>query len=473
MTDLTQGIGFNIPNSYEELVNQFSDSKNDKLQQIAQVLAIGQMTHTALMNVKGYRNMLDSIGKTIFDPFKADLESNVINPLKNVMGSLPISEGQSSLSLSDFADMLKNAPSRIGQMIKAKISQAKQFVKDKIDSFTKSGDENVFNDFSINGEEPIIPFQGKDQLMSGIKQMATKLKISDNIVNDLNDVISQRVEDIPQVVKSQLKQFGISDEMLSNSVSENINARSLSSLVEAKNNIAKFADPFESESLPSSNLAKSYRASKLLSKLQENPEESGFLRGDSIIARVKNEASSQINRLSSQYRTTIQEGIDESPILRGAQTSVSQIEAKVSEFKNIITNPSEIESAIRTNISEISPLKPLSSITQEFENIGSINLQNTLSNTIKNTILSPGLAGEISSGQLSVDNVVNKTASVLSKVKDGLTKADIDTSELDESPLGPFIEVGLALATIGTSIAGLFEKKPQGPIIAQGEQYGV
>ena len=74
---------------------------------------------------------------------------------------------------------------------------------------------------------------------------------------------------------------------------------------------------------------------------------------------------------------------------------------------------------------------------------------------------------------LGNDTNVVKTTSRLQKVKNELEKGDEDTSELDETGVGDIINIGLGLATIGTLIAGLFDKPKAQPTVVSGEQLGV
>lgn len=450
MTDTAQGPGFELP-TYDELTKQLSESGNDKLMKVSQVLMTAQMTHQILSNFKGYKDMVDDLSKSVFDPVKNEMVKGV-QKVNEVAGKFAGGNG-SSIAPEDLLTMAKNPKAAI----KAKMIEATDAGKAKFKALRKQAQEQL--DDAMEGKVP--QFKNTDELFEGASNMAKKLDISDRIVNDFKDVIQNRFDQIPADMKQQLRDMGITDDELKSVVSGQGN-KDLTQIVRQRMGNMKYDDPFETGELdiPEEYLGKIYRANKFLAKLRTPASEGGGLQGDSTIARLTGQGKSFIAKAKAQAQEQLDELVDQPEIKAG-----KRLQVKLNARSRKMQEQSEIEAAQEKEFPE--PARPTlqKPNVQEFEDIPEINLQaNASQNTTKSML---------SEENLGNDSNVAKTTNNLQKVKNGLEKADEDTSELDETGVGDIINLGLGVATLGTMIAGLFEKPKPQPVVVSGEQLGV
>ena len=451
MSDVSSGPGFEVPD-YDSIVKNLEQSGNDKLVKVSQILAEAQMTHQVLSNFKGYRDAVDSLSKAVFDPVKNEMVKGA-EKVNEVVGKFTGGNG-SSVAPEDLLKIAKNPKGAI----KAKVTEYTEQGKTKLQSIKKTAQEGL--DDLTEGKVP--QFANKDALMKGASDFAEKAGISDKIVKDFQDVVNQRFESIPADMRMQLKDMGITDDELRSVVSGQSN-KDLTAIVKEKMGNMKFDDPFESGELdiPEEYLGKIYRANKFLSKLKTPSVDSGSLPGDSTIARATGTGKTAVKALKQQAQDQLDELTEQPEVVVG-----KKLQAKLTARSRKLQQKSEIEKANEQEFPE--PTQPTVSKpnVQEFEDIPEINLQAEASqNTTKSMLTTEENLGN--------DTNVVKTTSRLQKVKNELEKGDEDTSELDETGVGDIINIGLGLATIGTLIAGLFDKPKAQPTVVSGEQLGV
>lgn len=456
MSDISSGPGFEYPN-YDDLVKQFGQSDNDKLVKVSEILAQAQMTHQALSNFDSYKNAIDTLSKSVFDPIKNQMV-NVNQKVNDVAGKF-VGSGDNSI---DFSDLLTNAKNPKA-FLKAKLSEGNTLVKNKLQDIKKQGN-NAIDDIK-SGKVPDLPtqFASKEDLLQGAKSIAQKAGISDKIVNDLQDVINQRFDSIPDSIKFQLRDMGISDDEIRQVVSGASNTN-LTDIVQSKFKNIKYNDPFQSDELdiPQEYLGKIYRANKLLEKLRTPATEGGGLQGDSTIARLTNTGKTAINNIKNKTMAELEDLKNQPELVTG-----KRLQAKLTARAN-----KELRAQIeqKANEEEFPPVpKPTIKTPniQEFNDIPEINMQNTASADAFKSLIN----GETISNDEDVVNTVNK----LQKAKNIISKLGEEGAEgLDETPgIGDLIGAGLGIASIGTMIAGLFEpSKPQTTIVS-GDQLGV
>jgi hypothetical protein len=455
MTDITQGPGaFEVP-TYDDLVKQLGDSNNDKLVKVSQILAETQMTHQILNNFKGYRDTMDVLSKSIFDPVKNEMV-NIGQKAGDVIGRLP--SGGTSITPEEILKTVKNPSSAI----KAKMTQVKQDVKSKLDDVKKTG-KDVLDDFVEGEAKPQI-----NKLVANAQELAKKANISDKIVQDFQDVVEQRFNSIPDSLKVELRNMGITDDELRSVVSNSADPN-LAGLVKSKLGASsvRYDDPFTSDELdiPQEYLGKLYRANKLLSKLKEPSLDTGMLSGDSSIARAMGQTKSALKTVKGKLTSEVDQ-LTDSVEVKPASRLATKIKGRLSkkaQAQEQQTKPvSEIEPADdEFTIPQIIRKAP---IIQEYKDIDF--------NTIPEIDLEGGLSKSVSD-IITTDDDVTQTISKLTKAKNILSKATEDTTELDESGFGDVINAGLGIASIATLIAGLFEKPKQQTTIGDAEQLGV
>lgn len=450
MSNTESSIGYEVPN-YDEVLKNLQDSGNDKLVKVSQILAEAQMTHQVLSNFKGYRDAFDSLSKSVFDPVKNEMVKGV-EKVNDIVGKIPGPNG-TSVSPGDLLSMAKNPKAAI----KGKLSEFTDAGKAKLRDLKKTASDTV-NDLK-EGKTP--QFAGKEDLVEGVKGLAKKANISDKIVNDFQDVVNQRFNDIPADMKQQLRDMGISDDELRSVVSGQGNT-DLTGLVKSKLSQAKYDDPFASDELdmPQEYLGKLYRANKMLAKLRQPPEESGGMSGDSTIARLTGTGKTAIKQARQQAQDQLDELTQQPEIVTG-----KKLAAKLGAKSRKIQQQTEMEQANEQEFPEVPRPTAARPNVQEFNDIPEINFQNQASQNLTKSMID----GENTSN----DTDVTKTVSKLQKVKESLEEGDEDTFELDDTPIGDIVNIGMGLATIGTLIGGLFEKSNPGPTVVSGEQLGV
>jgi len=451
MSDVSSGPGFEVPD-YDSIVKNLEQSGNDKLVKVSQILAEAQMTHQVLTGFKGYRDAMDSLSKSVFDPFKNEMVKGA-EKVNEVVGKFTGANG-SSVAPEDLLKIAKNPKAAL----KTKLTEVTEQGKAKLQSIKKTAQEGL--DDLTEGKVP--QFTDKESLLEGASNFAGKANISDKIVQDFNDIINERFNAIPASMRQQLKDMGISDDELKSVVSGQSN-KDLTAIVKEKMGNMKFDDPFESGELdiPEEYLGKLYRANKFLSKLKAPNVETGGLQGDSTIARLSGTGKTALKAAKAQAQEQLDELTEQPEVVIGKRLS-----AKLAARSRKLQQKAEIEKANEQEFPE--PQRPTVSKpnVQQFEDIPEINLQAEASqNTTKSMLTTEENLGN--------DTNVVKTTSKLQKVKDALEKGDEDTSELDETGVGDIVNIGLGLATIGTLIAGLFEKSKPQPVVVSGEQLGV
>lgn len=450
MSDIAQGPGFELP-TYDDLTRQLDQSGNDKLTKVSQVLMTAQMSHQILSNFKPYKDMVDNLSKSVFDPVKNEMVKGA-EKLNEVAGKFSGGNG-SSIAPEDLLQMAKNPKGAL----RAKMTQATEQGKSKLKELRKQAQDSV--DDTLDGKVP--QFASKEQLIAGAEDMAKRFDISDKIVSDFKDVVQNKFDAIPSDMKQQLRDMGISDDELKSVVSGQGN-KDLTQIVKQKVSNMKYTDPFDSGELdiPEEYLGKLYRANKLLAKLRTPASESGGLQGDSTIARLTGQGKTFITKAKAQAQSEIDDLMQQPEIKVG-----KRLQTKLSSRSRKMQEQSEIDSAREQEFPD--PIRPTiqKPNIQEFENLPEINLQANASQNSTNSMLNDENVG--------TDQDVAQTTSKLQKVKNALEKGDEDTAELDETGLGDIINLGLGFATIGTMIAGLFDKPKPQPLVVSGEQLGV
>jgi len=451
MSDVSAGPGFEIPD-YDSIVKNLEQSGNDKLVKVSQILAEAQMTHQVLSNFKGYRDAVDALGKSVFDPVKNEMVKGA-EKVNEVVGKFTGGNG-SSLAPEDLLKMAKNPKASL----RAKLTETTEQGKTKLRSIRKTAQDAI--DDAADGKMP--KFASKDDLIKGVSDLAEKSNISDKIVQDFQDIVNQRFEAIPGDVRVQLRNMGITDDELKTVVSGQGN-RDLTGIVRQKMGTMKYDDPFESGELdiPEEYLGKLYRAQKLLSKLRTPSTETGAMSGDSTLARVMGTGKTAVKEMRAKAQAQVDELTEQPEIVTG-----KRLQAKLAARSRKIQQKSEIEAADEKEFPD--PVRPTIAKpnVQEFSDIPEIRLQADSSQVVTKSMLD-------TEDTLSTDTDVTKTTSRLQKIKNALEKGDEDTAELDDTGLGDIINIGLGLATVGTLIAGLFEKSKPEPVVVSGEQLGV
>ena len=451
MSDSAQGPGFELP-SFDDLTRQLEQSGNDKLTKVSQVLMTAQMSHQILSNFKPYKDMVDNLGKSVFDPVKNEMVKGA-EKVNDVVGKFAGGNG-SSIAPEDLLKMAKNPKAAL----KAKMTEVTEQGKTKFKALRKQAQDAV--DDTLDGKVP--QFTSKDQLITGAEDMAKKFDISDRIVNDFKDVIQNRFDAIPGDIKQQLRDMGISDDELKSVVSGQGNT-DLTSIVKQRMGNMKYNDPFDSGELdiPEEYLGKLYRANKYLSKLRQTPTETGGMSGDSTIARMTGQGKTFLTKAKAQVEDELNTLTEQPEIKVG-----KRLQAKLNARSRKMQEQSEIEAAQDKEFPE--PARPTlqKPNVQEFEDIPEINLQANASQNMTKSMLT-------TEENVGNDQNVAQTTSKLQKVKKALEEGDEDTAELDETGLGDIINLALGLGTLGTMIAGLFEKPKPEPVVVGGEQLGV
>jgi hypothetical protein len=454
MTDISQGPGFEIP-SYDDMVNQFGQSGNDKLEKVAQVLMTAQIAHGVLSNFKGYKEIVDKASTEVFDPIKNQMVKGV-ETVNKLGGKIPGASGDIS---ADVLQTIKN-PGQAKQLVKNTLARGKKAVEDEFSNI-KGKASKVVDDLKEGNMPEFNMSDESSTLMKTASSFAKKADISDRIVKDFQDVVQQRYDNIPADMKKQLLDLGVGENELKQVVS-GAAPKDLEKLAwEKMGRAARYDNPFESPELdiPEEYLGKVYRAKKFLSKLSVPQEEGGMGMGDSTIARLGKTAKETYNTAKSEAKATMDE-FEQTPAKIGKRLKVKQQSRARKQFEQ-----EQEQMNKEPEFPEIKPAPGKTSIQQEFEDIPEINMTNQASADATKTLTN----GDI----VTADESLSDTSSALSKAKSALTKITENDEELDVTPIGDLINGGLALATFGTMIAGLFENKPKPQVVGTAEQLGV
>jgi len=522
MSDISFGPGFEAP-SYADVLDRLNKSGRPELEKVSQILATAQMMHSTLSGFDSYKELADGISRATIDPLKQQLgtaldetskalgkfvnagnnalpgvTTDLLKVAKNPEDLLKAGKGIVSDLKAGGKGLLKTGKQKLDKFVNQAEQAGEDIKQGKMPKLSLDAGEGIGNDITdlfksgladivpdLPGIETPIDMIGKT--VQGTKQaLSDSESILKTMPDKLNEALDRQLGKMPAKTLQNLREAGLSDADIKSNlltpqkIQQYANIDYENPMRNMRMMQADDPDVFE-ENFNPKDFIKSYNTK--FGRAPQVNEGKGLLKGDQDLSTktykdTLNKTPAEVEQitqdadkipgdtvkltkraLKTRSRTTKQaepepgEEAGPAPESQAGPAPEPRPTTTIPEQKIQAPKPSEIEPAD-------------SSLAEEGENAGN-ELAGRAFNP--NTIITQ----QVNKVGQTLEDTGNSIADGIDKAKSLLSKATIDTSELDDSPIGDLINGVLGIATLGTMIAGLFDPVQKQTPIVSGEQIGV
>lgn len=519
MSDIALGPGFEAPD-YGDILDRMKQSGRPELEKVSQILATAQMVHSTLSGFEDYKNLADTLSKSAFDPIKQQLTAS-LDETSKTLGNL-VNAGNNNLpgvsadllkTVKSPEDLLKAGRNLVGdiktggkgllkgakQKLNKVVKQAEQATEDikqgKVPKLSlEAGEGNDVSDLFKSGLADILPdLPGIENLPQALDPIAQTAKSALQTVSEsqsilktmpdaLNAALDKQLGKLPTETLNNLRTAGLSDADIKTNLLTPQKLRQYTD-IDYENPLRNMRMmQFDEPELFGADFDPKTFIKRYNTKFGNAPEVNsgkGLLKGDTDVSTKIQKGA--LNKTPQEAQQEISDAgkIDSTPVKlskralkQRAKASRTQEEAGPAEEQIQQPKPQEqiqqqqqqIKVQPQEQPSEIEPAD--SELSEE-----AINTDSKVASDAFNA--DSLISQQVNKVSTTLQDTANTVSDGIEKAKSLLSKATLDTSELDETPIGDLINGALGLATIGTMIAGLFDPSTPQPTIVSGEQIGV